>query len=163
MKEIALKKQPACLYCGMSMDETGNLMYRWYMCPRCFAGSPQKRIERFTHDSDEEAVRAAQEKAYKAAEFLVRPGNRVLTLGEAQGLSSTDGGDGYVYLEEAAKGHFACIAHIAPIDCQSESVMVNTFFERFPLNAAAYGKKWRCWAIKPTMEQMAGTPWEAAK
>lgn len=155
-----MEKEVRCPYCGTAMGEAGNAMYRWYMCPRCLAGSPRKRIERFAHGKEEEAVRTAQEEAYKAAETLVRPENQVLTLGEAQCLSTADGGDGYVYLEEAAKGHFTFIAHITPIDCQTGYVMVNTFFERFPLNAVTYGKNWRCWLRKPTEKEAAGTPWE---
>lgn len=93
----------------------------------------------------------------EAAEHLkhrAEPENRLLTLGEAQQISSEDGG---TWLEEKTAWG---LAHITPIDNQTGACYIYTFFAKFPLMAEKYGKTWRCWLRNPTRDQMAAAKWE---
>lgn len=131
---------PKCPYCGAetSLNENNEGIY-WYECWECNATGPTEKTP---------------VEAFSAALHRAEPENRLLTLGEAQQISSEDGG---TWLEEKT----ACgLAHITPIDNQTGACYIYTFFGKFPLMAEKYGKSWRCWSRKPTPEQMAAEKWE---
>lgn len=143
-----MTETPKCPYCGTEMElvdsfvstETlqNQIAYR-YSCEEC------KSLSQLEITPDE---------ALSAALHRAEPKNRLLTLGEAQQISSEDGG---TWLEEKTAWG---LAHITPIDNQTGACYIYTFFAKFPLMAEKYGKTWRCWSRKPTTEQMAAEKWE---
>lgn len=135
-----MTETPKCPYCGAEtrLNENNEGIY-WYECRECNATGPTEKT---------------REAALFAALHRAEPENRLLTLGEAQQISSEDGG---TWLEEKTAWG---LAHISPIDNQTGACYIYTFFAKFPLMAEKYGKTWRCWSRKPTPEQMAAEKWE---
>lgn len=135
-----MTETPKCPYCGAEtrLNENNEGIY-WYECRECNATGP-------TESTPVEAFSAALHRA--------EPENRLLTLGEAQQISSEDGG---TWMEEKTAWG---LAHITPIDNQTGACYIYTFFAKFPLMAEKYGKTWRCWSRKPTPEQMEAEKWE---
>lgn len=135
-----MTETPKCPYCGAEtrLNENNEGIY-WYECRECNAKGPTEKTP---------------VEAFSAALHRAEPENRLLTLGEAQQISSEDGG---TWLEEKTAWG---LAHITPIDNQTGACYIYTFFAKFPLMAEKYGKTWRCWLRKPTPEQMAAEKWE---
>lgn len=135
-----MTETPKCPYCGAEtrLNENNEGIY-WYECRECNATGPTEKTP---------------VEAFSAALHRAEPENRLLTLGEAQQISSEDGG---TWLEEKTAWG---LAHITPIDNQTGACYIYTFFAKFPLMAEKYGKTWRCWSRKPTPEQMAAEKWE---
>ena len=135
-----MTETPKCPYCGAEtrLNENNEGIY-WYECRECHATGPTEKTP---------------VEAFSAALHRAEPENRLLTLEEAQQISSEDGG---TWLEEKTAWG---LAHITPIDNQTGACYIYTFFAKFPLMAEKYGKTWRCWARKPTPEQMAAEKWE---
>lgn len=135
-----MTETPKCPYCGAEtrLNENNEGIY-WYECLECNATGPTEKTP---------------VEAFSAALHRAEPENRLLTLGEAQQISSEDGG---TWLEEKTS---LGLAHITPIDNQTGAFYIYTFFAKFPLMAEKYGKTWRCWTQKPTPEQMAAWKWE---
>lgn len=143
-----MREKPKCPYCGAELEVTHafvsdataahKLVYTCF-CRECGVYTPKR-------PTPEEALSAALHRA--------EPENRLLTLGEAQQISSEDGG---TWLEEKTAWG---LAHITPIDNQTGACYIYTFFAKFPLMAEKYGKTWRCWLRNPTRDQMAAAKWE---
>ena len=135
-----MTETPKCPYCGAEtrLNENNEGIY-WYECRECHAKGPTEKTP---------------VEAFSAALHRAEPENRLLTLEEAQQISSEDGG---TWLEEKTAWG---LAHITPIDNQTGACYIYTFFAKFPLMAEKYGKTWRCWSRKPTREQTAAAEWE---
>lgn len=146
-----------CPFCGQTpkMEESARFQH--------YGKDEGKRIKGYTvvcqnmycilHNEDNWYRRSAKE-ASEEWNHRAEPENRLLTLGEAQQISSEDGG---TWLEEKKAWG---LAHINPIDNQTGACYIYTFFAKFPLMAEKYGKTWRCWLRKPSPEQMAAEKWE---
>lgn len=146
-----------CPFCGQTpkMEESARFQH--------YGKDEGKRIKGYTvvcqnmycilHNEDNWYRRSAKE-ASEEWNHRAEPENRLLTLGEAQQISSEDGG---TWLEEKTAWG---LAHINPIDNQTGACYIYTFFAKFPLMAEKYGKTWRCWLRKPSPEQMAAEKWE---
>lgn len=134
-----MTETPKCPYCGAGMELKYVCGEYFCLCAVCEATSP---------------MGTSKEAALSAALHRAEPENHPLTLGEAQQISSEDGG---TWLEEKTAWG---LAHITPIDNQTGACYIYTFFAKFPLMAEKYGKSWRCWPRKPTPEQMAAEKWE---
>lgn len=135
-----MTETPKCPYCGAEtrLNENNEGIY-WYECRECNATGPTEKTP---------------VEAFSAALHRAEPENRLLTLGEAQQISSEYGG---TWVEEKTAWG---LAHVTPIDNQTGACYIYTFFAKFPLMAEEYGKTWRCWSRKPTPEQMAAAEWE---
>lgn len=135
-----MTETPKFPYCRAEtrLNENNEGIY-WYECRECNAKGPTEKTP---------------VEAFSAALHRAEPENRLLTLGEAQQISSEDGG---TWLEEKTS---LGLEHITPIDNQTGACYIYTFFAKFPLMAEKYGKTWRCWPRKPTPEQMAAEKWE---
>lgn len=161
------KKAPRCPYCGAEMRLENNedvllglftdeeRMY-WYQCnaPSCGIHSPACHTE-----AD----------AYKAATARWQEPNRVLTLKEVMADADADAEDwSFEWIEK--KNHIYQCYHIYQcclLDVTAESIIFVAvgigIKDGIYMKKSEYGETWRCWLRKPTLEEMANTPWEEEK
>lgn len=138
---------PRCPYCGEEMRESGSISHRWYMCPYCLSAGPGKIIDVTGYPNEELAVVDATQKAREAAMKHWQEPNAPLTLGElieySKNLSNAP-----VWYEYRGLSEVGCWINVEVVrdnycDCSEDE----------------YGKQWRFWPHKPTLEEMEAAPW----
>lgn len=161
------KPMPKCPYCGWEMkhlfDYPMNYCDVRFYCKHCNAMSPSARGCQTSAKSVEEALEEAYEKAMKRYE---EP-NRVLTLKEVMADADADAEDwSFEWIEK--KNHIYQCYHIYQcclLDVTAESIIFVAvgigIKDGIYMKKSEYGETWRCWLRKPTLEEMANTPWEA--
>lgn len=131
------KPAPRCPYCGNGNEMKKRVLsdYKtlcFWLCPKCSATSPSANTA---------------EDAYATAMQRWQEPNRVLTIGEVQGLAYGE----YVF---------------SPCVIVHDSLSMVGILELYDgasmklMEKSMYGKRWRCWLRKPTREEMEAVPWE---
>lgn len=148
------KQSPRCPYCGAEMRDENSVGFidnprYWYRCTNkaCGITSPDK---------------STWWNAYRTAMTRSETPNRVLTWEEVCAACDVpewvllwrewNVKDAALYVEQicpAYELHNEDVVFVSPGD-ETEG--------RY--NKAEYGKRLRCWICKPTMNEMANTPWE---
>lgn len=147
------KPIPRCPYCGTPMvgEEKIEGAY-WYECYKCGATAPT-----------EETVQAA----YTAAMQRWQEPNRVLTLGEVQALAYAEYEQQHVLSVEYRAIIKGAENVFRPCVVAHESLSMVGILELYNganmrlMEKSMYGKCWRCWLCKPTVEEMEAVPWES--
>lgn len=151
------RKDPRCPYCGSEMNE--NLFAYgngggWcnFECPNCGATSPKKE--------NSESCNKAEFAAYFVAKKRWQEPNRVLTLEEV--TADTEKEDwSFMWIERKYDEKYA-LQYCGWYATDTWVILVLPADEKkiYELKSD-YGKTWRCWLRKPTLEEMAETPWGA--
>lgn len=159
------KQAPRCPYCGAEMRLENNedvlfglfadeeKMY-WYQCntPSCGIHSPANHTKAG---------------AYKAAMKRRQEPNRVLTLEEVLEIACDDYNtpeqETVLWLERRGEeGGYATIPNIFAEDGKNVLEFSGIGFD-VALITEGYGKHWRCWRTKPTLEERSKMSWEDEK
>lgn len=151
------RKDPRCPYCGSEMNE--NLFAYgngggWcnFECPNCGATSPKKE--------NSESCNKAEFAAYFVAKKRWQEPNRVLTMEEV--TADTEKEDwSFMWIERKYDEKYA-LQYCGWYATDTWVILVLPADEKkiYELKSD-YGKTWRCWLRKPTLEEMAETPWGA--
>lgn len=158
------KNLPRCPWCGYMMrpkkfTPNGAGYEAYYRCTNCGVDSPHVYAE-----STEEA----ESKAYKAAtNHFYNPGNRKLTLEEVLVIACDDYNtpeqETVLWLERRGEeGGYATIPNIFAEDGKNVFEFSGIGFD-VALITEGYGKHWRCWRTKPTLEERSKMSWEDEK
>ena len=146
-----MTETPKFPYCGAEtrLNESNKGIY-WYECRECNA----------TGTTEKTPV-----EAFSAALHRAEPEMRPLTLEEVLELGKDE--DSIVYIESRRFGRRGWCQPCAIIFDSSAEGQKNEIHFYEPGNElpdfwpeAEYGKTWRCWPRKPTLEQMATEKWE---
>ena len=146
-----MNETPKCPYCGAEtrLNENNEGIY-WYECRECNATGPTEKTP---------------VEAFSAALHRAEPEMRPLTLEEVLELGKDE--DSIVYIEPRRLGGCGWYQPCASIFDRSAEGQKNEIHFDEPGNdlpefwpEAEYGKTWRCWLRKPTLEQMAAEKWE---
>lgn len=153
------RKDPRCPYCGSEMNE--NLFAYgngggWcnFECPNCGATSPKKE--------NSESCNKAEFAAYFVAKKRWQEPNRVLTLDEVTADAEKEDWS-FIWIERKYDEKYA-LQYCAWYATSTWVILVLPANEKkiYELKSD-YGKTWRCWLRKPTLEEMAETPWGGEK
>lgn len=153
------KNLPRCPWCGALMQPKKELYgvesygfnendaTYWYECNNWKCG---------THSP----LRETAEEAYKAAVALREGKNRVLTLDEVTADAEKEDWS-FIWIERKYDEKYA-LQYCAWYATSTWVILVLPANEKkiYELKSD-YGKTWRCWLRKPTLEEMAETPWGA--
>ena len=146
-----MTETPKCPYCGAEtrLNENNEGIY-WYECRECNATGPTEKTP---------------VEAFSAALHRAEPENHPLTLDEVLELGKDE--DSIVYIESRRFGRRGWCQPCDIIFDSSAEGQKNEIHFYEPGNElpdfwpeAEYGKTWRCWPRKPTLEQMAAEKWE---
>ena len=157
-----MTETPKCPYCGGKMalkvrEEPKNKWNARYICNKCHSTGP------YANECQEKSY--AEEVALAYTLHRAEPENKPLTLEEVMELGKDE--DSIVYIESRRFGRRGWCQPCAIIFNSSAEGQKNEIHFYEPGNElpdfwpeAEYGKTWRCWPRKPTLEQMATEKWE---
>ena len=152
------KNLPRCPWCGaeMTLEDNEDVLFGlfadeekmyWYSCDAASCGihSP---------------ARKTKAGAYKAAMARWQEPNRVLTLDEVTADAEKEDWS-FIWIERKYDEKYA-LQYCAWYATSTWVILVLPANEKkiYELKSD-YGKTWRCWLRKPTLEEMAETPWGA--
>lgn len=147
------KPAPRCPYCGGEMKKRVLSDYKtlcFWLCPKCSATSPSA-------DTAEDAYAAAMQRWQEP--------NRVLAIGEVQGLAYGEYEQQHVLSVEYRAIIKGAENVFSPCVIVHESLSMVGILELYDgasmklMKKSMYGKRWRCWLRKPTQEEMEAVPW----
>lgn len=151
------KPAPLCPYCGESMVAAftrgfDEKISAWYTCNKCLATGPTSHRQVTQAEAKQAAYAAAMQR-------YVEP-NRVLTLEEVQNLAYVDYEQQHILSVEyrLAETLIPCVVTLEILSKIGILELYDGANMRL-MEKAIYGKRWRCWLRKPTVEERAAAPW----
>lgn len=152
------KNLPRCPWCGaeMTLEDNEDVLFGlfadeekmyWYSCDAASCGI-------------QSPARKTKAGAYKAAMARWQEPNRVLTLDEVTADAEKEDWS-FIWIERKYDEKYA-LQYCAWYATSTWVILVLPANEKkiYELKSD-YGKTWRCWLRKPTLEEMAETPWGA--
>lgn len=150
-----MSETPKCPYCGAEMKvDTVRLTQHnwvgWYHCENCRSVGPSKSNCYTEKDAEESALSAALHRA--------EPEMRPLTLEEIYAkIDDEDWNVVWIEGPDSQKAEPMC-----PYYKEENKIVfcAPPFVRVWEETISRYGKSWRIWPRKPTLEQMATEKWE---
>ena len=138
-----MTETPKCPYCGAGMELKYVCGEYFCLCAACEATSP---------------MGTSKEAALSAALHRAEPEMRPLTLDEIYAkIDDEDWNVVWIEGPDSQKAEPMC-----PYYKEGNKIVfcAPPFVRAWEETISRYGKSWRCWPRKPTLEQMAAEKWE---